>query len=270
MRVRFLAALALVSLIGCGAIGVAPTPTPRPAPTADAPLVVYADVALAPALAELQKAFYQTADATTLQLHFAEPAALRERLANTLRPELVITADPALLKDLRKQNRLDHVQVVARDPLAIIIARTNPGNIERLQDLTIHDYRMAIAAENTPLGKATRRLIDNLSHDLMYGPDFPGNFYKQVVAQPSNGGQVLEQVVFNQAHVGIVFASDIGVQHNRVTELEIPEGLDIATDYTAAVLKSTHDPARAAGFVGFLKSADADAIWRAYALEAGE
>ncbi len=253
---------------GCTVLPLAPTPVPTPPPTSHARLVIYADAALETPLEDLKLAFYHITTSASLDFTFAEPPVLRQRLEATLRPEMVITRDQALLSELRRQNRIEgEPRVVARDPLAIIIARTNPGRIERLEDLTRMPLRVAIAADDTPLGQATRQLIENLSHDLTYGPDFPGLFYGEVVSQPQDGSQVLQQVIFHKAHVGIVYISDLGFQRNRVELLEIPPGLEVAAEYQLAVLKSTQDPARVQRFADFLLSRQAGEVWREYGLQ---
>lgn len=257
-----------VGLGGCSILPLYPTPAPAPTRTVAAPVVVYADAALANVLRDIRTSIEQADPALKVEFTFAEPPDLQTRLASTLRPELVITSDMAALDRLKQQNRLaGEPRLVANDLVVIVIARMNPAGIERVEDLNRTDLRVALAPEATPLGKQTRLLVENMRRDAAFGPDFPTSFFGSVIISPTTGGEILQRLVTNRADVGVVFASEAGLYQERVQTLALPSGLDVATGYYAAALQGTRDPARGQRVLDALRSSQAQTLWRDYGFE---
>jgi len=230
----------------------APTPPPTPA----RPLVVYVDSSISNVARDIRTAFLQAHPELEIELVFEQAEVPLD---------LILTGDMKIFETLRQENRLqDSPRVVARDPLVVFVARANPKQIERIEDLNHRDLRMAIAKETTPLGKLTRALVENLRGDAAFGPEFPEIFFQNVSAQTDDGANVLEQVIQKQADGGIVYASEADLRREQIIALEITTGLNVSTEYSIAILKSTPDAARAQLFFDFLFSPQAQTLWRDY------
>jgi molybdate transport system substrate-binding protein len=146
----------------------------------------------------------------------------------------------------------------------VFVARANPKGIERIQDLNRTDLRFLIAAESTPLGQATRGLIENLEHDAAFGPDFYDLFYTNLVARAVNGTGVIQRVLTDEADVGFVYGSEAEPASEKITVLELPEGLDVPADFVVAVLDGGQAPATARTFIEYLASPQAQTLWQDY------
>ncbi|MBI4674479.1 MAG: molybdate ABC transporter substrate-binding protein [Chloroflexi bacterium] len=266
LRAIFLVVAILATLSACATLPFAPTPTPPPSPTPTR-LAIYADAALANVLRDIGTAFLQQNPGASFEWTFAQPDALRVKLAQAAPPDVLISADADVLSQLESASAPTRI---ARDPLTVLIPNTNPANVERIEDLNRRDLRIVIAAENTALGQATRALVENFRHDAAFGPDLPQTFYENVIAQLSNGRSVLDVLLQNRADVGIVYASEANFEARRVTALDIPQGLNVPAEYRGILLKSAHAPARAQAFLEYLASPQAQTLWRDYGFEPGE
>jgi molybdate transport system substrate-binding protein len=251
----------LAALMGCPALPFAQTPTPQPSPT-PAVITIYADAALSNVLRDIGTAFTQANPGVKMEWTFAEPNALRAKLAQGAPPHAIVSADAQLLQSIDGGK----TKLAARDALAVFIAKKNPANIERIEDLNSENLRIAIAQENTALGKATQALIENFRTDAMFGPDFPQIFNDNIVAQLPDGRSVREAVLQNRADIGIIFASEVNEQAERVTVLGMPEGLNVYSDYMSVINTKTNSP-QAQAFVEYLGSAQAQTLWHDYGFE---
>lgn len=230
---------------------------------------MYADTAMANVLRDVREAFAKAHPETRIELTFVDAANMPNRLDSSLSVNLVLSANAQVFEHLTEQNRIETApRVIMRDPLVVFIARTNPAGIERIEDLTRGDLDFAIANETTPLGQATRALIENLRHDLIFGPEFSQLVLDHVSAESDDANSIFESVLLNHADVGVAYASDANLRLGRITLLDLPKGLDVTTDYSAAVLKSTHAPTQAQLFFDFLGSPPAQAIFAQHGFQA--
>lgn len=245
----------VLGLTACATLPFTQTPTPTPA----APLVIFADDALANVLRDIGTAFTQTHPGAQIEWTFAEPNVLRAKIAQGAEPDVILSADARLHENASA--------FVARDPLVLVVANANPAQLERAEDLNRDDLRVAIADENTALGQATHALIEKFRHDAAFGPDFPALFSDNIVAQTDSGRAVLNAVIENRADVGIVYASQARLEAQRVTVMEIPRELNVSAEFKSATLATNKDTARVQVFLDYLTSPQAQTLWRDYGFE---
>lgn len=261
---RVLIPVLMLCLVACAA----PTPTPAPTPTVLPPLLIYADMSLTDALRDLRSEFSKTNPATRIEFHFAAADDLIARLDSSLSADIVIGSDPALFEHLAKQNRIAGApRVLARQPLAIVIARTNPQGILRLQDLDRNGLRVALAPPNTRLGEQSRALIEKLQAAPRFRPNFVEQFTQAIVAQPSSGAGILELLEQHRIDVGIVYVTQALLERDRVFALELPAQFNTADDLYIATLKSGRDAAQMRPFTNFLSTPQAQTILSSYGFE---
>jgi ABC-type molybdate transport system substrate-binding protein len=157
--------------------------------------------------------------------------------------------------------------VFARNPLAIVIARTNPKGILKLQDLNQPGLRVALAPADTRLGQHSRTLLVRLESVSRFSPDFAEQFEAATVLQPNTGLGILNLIEQHRADVGIVFATDALLESNRVIALELPPHLNSPDDYTVTMLKSNREPERLQPFIDFLFTPQAQDIFASHGFE---
>lgn len=224
-------------------------------------LTVYAASSLTDVFQELGKAYMQAHPETRVEFNFAGSQELRTQLEQGARADIVATADTATMDALQQAKLIQNApRVFARNQLIVIIPSNNPAGLERAEDLTRQGLKMVVAADNVPLGKYTRALVENLSHDAGFGPEFPDTFYGNVVSQETNARQVLSKIVLGEADAGIVYATDAASAGDKVKFLPLVRGLNVTADYPIALLKNAPQPAQAKQFIDFIISADGQAI----------
>lgn len=257
--------LAFAGLSACATTPSAPTVTR--APTFAAPLAIYADAAAANALRDMGVAFQQVNPAAQLAWTFAEPDALRAKLRADHTADLVISADPALLSAAKQAHADFTAEPIGRDPLVIVFTNANPASFERMEDLNRADLRVAIARADTPLGAATRALLENFRHDATFGPDFPAQFNAMIRAQADDGRGVLNALYDQRAEIGIVYASQANPDRQRLRFVKPDDGLNIFANYYAVASPSARNAAQVARFIEALRSPQAQTLWRDYGFE---
>lgn len=258
--------LALGALAGCAVPDVAgfgvPAATPTHSPAG--PVTVYADEALSNVIRDIRTSYLLGNAGQRIELRFG--AAEQGVPDDGGRAAVAVTADTDWVGEIGKAGRLAApIRALARDPLAVVIARPNPKTLLRFEDLNRLDYKAAIAAEDTPLGRTTRAWVKGLSEDAAFGPDFPAQFYHQaqVVA---DSAAVVEAVTQNRAQAGVVYGSEANFHRVRVKVLPMTTGLNVETNYTVAVLAGEGKEV-AAAFADYLFGAQAQALLRDYGLE---
>lgn len=261
---RVLIPVLLVCLVAC----TAPAPTPAPTPTVTPPLYVYADASLTDALRDVRSEFSKTNADTRIEFNFTASDDMIVRLDARLSAGIAAGSDPAVFDHLAAQNRIESApRVFARHPLAIVIARTNPKGILRLQDLNRNGLRVALAPPETRLGASSRTLIEKLQAAPRFRPNFVEQFTRAVIAQPSSGAGILNLLEQHRVDVGIVYTTEALLERNRVLALELPNQFNTADDFYIAPLKSGRDAAQLQLFIDFLFTPQAQNILATYGFE---
>lgn len=254
----------LAALLACAPAPV--TPTAPPTPQSTAPLVIYADAAAADVLRDIGVAFQQMYPAAQIEWTFAAPDALRAKLEAGARPDLIISADAALNQASQTRGGAAP-KMIARDPLTLAVANANPAGLERAQDLNRVKLRVALARPETPLGKATRALLENFRHDADFGPDFPAQFYDSVTVQTDDARALLNALIAARADAGFVFSSDANIERARVQVFPIDPALNVAATYAVVALPSERDATPSLNFIKALTLPQAQTLWRDYGFE---
>jgi molybdate transport system substrate-binding protein len=102
-----------------------------------------------------------------------------------------------------------------------------------------------------------------------YGPGWEAAVLDNVVSEEANVRQVAAKVALGEADAGVVYTSDLLAVTDDVTEIPIPDSLNVAAVYTAAPVRGG-DTQTAADFIDFLRSETGTAIlstWGFTALE---
>ncbi len=244
-----------VILLAACAPSAAPANTPAP------PLTIFAASSLTDAFQELGKAYTQAHPDARIEFNFAGSQELRAQIEQGARADLFASADIANMDTLQQKKLIANApRIFARNQLGIIIPASNPAKLERAEELNRAGLKIVVAADNVPAGKYTRQLIETLSHDAAFGPDFPATFNANIVSQETNVRQVLSKVALGEADAGIVYITDAASAGDKVKLLPMLRGLNVVADYPLAVLKNTAQPEQAKQFMDFVLSADGQAV----------
>jgi molybdate transport system substrate-binding protein len=157
---------------------------------------------------------------------------------------------------VRDRSRIaDEPLVFARNRLVMIVPRTNPARIARLQDLARRGIKLVIGAEAVPVGAYSREMLRNLSAAEGFDPDYARRVLANVVSEEENVKGVVGKVQLGEADAGIVYRSDVTPSLARfVRTFEIPQSANVLASYPIAVPAGSKAPELARAFIAMLLS----------------
>jgi molybdate transport system substrate-binding protein len=161
--------------------------------------------------------------------------------------------------------------VFARNRLVVLVPASNPGRIERLEDLARPGLKLVLAGESVPAGKYSREMLGKLAA----APDFPAGYaartLSNLVSEEENVKGVVAKVQLGEADAGIAYRSDVTpAVAARVRVLEIPDERNVLAEYPIAVATGAADAAGAREFVALGLSAEGQQILARHGLLPGQ
>ncbi|NOT33157.1 MAG: molybdate ABC transporter substrate-binding protein [Candidatus Eisenbacteria bacterium] len=225
-------------------------------------LRVFAAASLAESFGELARHFEDVNPAVRVQLNLAGSQQLAAQLEQGAIADVFASAD---------ERWMDHVRQVglvmgtpahfARNRLVVIVPRTNPARIARLQDLARRGIKLVMGAESVPVGRYGREMLRNLASVTGFDPDFARRVLANVVSEEENVKAVVGKVQLGEADAGIVYRSDVTPALSRfVRTFEIPDSANVLTLYPIAVLAGTRAPELSRAFVELVRSPEGQRI----------
>jgi molybdate transport system substrate-binding protein len=158
-----------------------------------------------------------------------------------------------------------------QNKLCVIVPRSNPANIDSLDDLTQSGVMIAIGDAAVPIGGYTRQILTNITTSGVYGATYSDDVMANVVATVSNVNMVTSLVTLGEVDAGFVFKSDAlaaNIGKVRVLRVNIPNAYQSSPlpTYPISRVKAATQPAAAKSFINFTLSARGQRILKAYGL----
>jgi molybdate transport system substrate-binding protein len=236
---------AVLALAGCGDDGDQAT-----AGEADKPrLVVSAAASMTEALEACGPEF---ADAT-VRLQFAGSDELAAQIRQGVEPDVYAAANTTLPEELNEEGLLSRPVEFATNEFVLAVPRDS--EIKSVDDLTGEDVKIAIGAEEVPIGSYTREtlarlpaaqeqaILDNVRSNE---PDVKG-----IVGKLTQGA----------ADAGFVYVTDVNATGGELEAIELPAELQPTVTYGAGVVDGAEQPERAQRYVlGLVEGPCADAL----------
>lgn len=225
-------------------------------------LTVFAAASLAAPFHELAREVERTEPGVRVQLNLAGTQQLVAQLRQGARADVLAAADERTMAIADSSGLLAGPSVVfAHNALAVIVPRTNPAGLARLEDLARPGIKLVICADAVPAGHYTRQLLARLALQPGFRKDFARRVLSNTVSEEEHVRAVFNKVQLGEADAGVVYRSDVSEQRTtQVRVLPVPEAANVLTAYPIAVLRSATDRARAERFVTLLRSAKGQAI----------
>ena len=155
----------------------------------------------------------------------------------------------------------------ARNRLVLIVPRTNPARIGRLEDVARRGTKLVVAADAVPVGKYTRESLQKLANTNGFPRDYDRRVLANVVSQEENVKSVVSKVQLGEADAGFVYRSDVTPAVARyVSQIEIPDEANVIASYPIAVLKDAKNPEAAQEFVALVRSAEGQRVLQQHGL----
>lgn len=226
------------------------------AAAAGAPLRVFAAASLAGAFGDLSRQFEHAHPGVRVQLNLAGTPQLAAQIEQGAKADVFASADEAWMKRLAEHGRIDGEPArFARNRLVVIVPRTNPGRIARLEDLAKRGVKLVVGAEAVPVGHYSREMLANLGARPGFGGDFARRVLANVVSEEENVKGVVGKVQLGEADAGICYRSDVTPAVARLVRvIEIPDAANVLASYPIAVVAGAEHGDAARAFVALVLS----------------
>lgn len=238
------------------------------APPAGVTLDVFAAASLADVFGDLGRQFEKAHPGFAVRFNLAGSQQLATQIEQGAPADVFASADQAWMDHVKEHSLLaGEAAVFARNHLVVVVPRTNPARIERLQDLARRGVKMVIGADAVPVGRYGRQALQNLSAASGFERDYATRVLGNVVSEEENVKSVLAKVQLGEADAGIVYVSDVSPALARyVRTLEIPADANVLATYPIAVVQGSRQPDAARDFVALVLSADGQSALRRHGL----
>lgn len=252
MKSRFFAAV-LAFLLLAGAAGCAeddPEPyTPDDAKGLSGELTVFAASSLSEVFEELGEAFENENPRASVEFSFGASSALVEQVKAGSPADIVATADEETLR--RLETEIPRRTVFARNSLEIVVAKDNPLNIRRLEDLARNDVTLVLCAAEVPCGKLAQEVFDR------------AGVKPEPKSLESNVKAVLSKVALGEADAGLVYTTDIAAGHRSVEGVRLGGRHNVVTGYPIGRVASSKNEKLADAFISLVMSGEGQRILQA-------
>lgn len=222
-------------------------------------LNVFAAASLTDALIEIGQAFERVNPGVVVAFNFADSQSLQTQIAAGAPADVFASANKSEMDNLAYNNFITQgaSQVFTTNKLVVVLSPDNPAGLAKLEDLGKPGIKLALAAEDVPVGGNARQALDQMNGS--FGSDFKDKVLTNVVSNESDGSQVVTKVQSGEADAGIVYTSEAAAGTDLKT-IEIPAGSNVIAKYLIAPISKSANADLAAAFVGYVFSPDGQAI----------
>jgi molybdate transport system substrate-binding protein len=238
--------------LGAGA-GVALLAGPLAAQRA---VTIFAAASLTEAFTAIGRTFERQHPGIAVRFNFAGSQLLATQLELGARADVFASADQRWMKYAEAKKLLAAAPVsFARNRLVLILPRSNPGRIERLEDLARPGIKLVLAGPQVPVGGYSREVLRRLSGAKGFPPGYDRLVLSNLVSEEENVRAVAAKVELGEADAGIVYRTDLTESvRPQLRIFDIPDRFNPMADYPIAMVAGG-DPL-AAEFVALVLSAE--------------
>jgi molybdate transport system substrate-binding protein len=229
---------------------------------------VFAAASLSDAFGEIGRRFEREHAGLTVRFNWAGSQQLATQIEQGASADVFASADVRWMDYARDRSLLAAEPVVfARNRLIVIVPKTNPARIGRLQDLARRGVKVVFGAEAVPAGRYSREVLQNLSRVPGFEDDYARRVLANLVSEEENVKSVVGKIQLGEADAGIVYRSDVTPGVARlVRTFEIPDTANALATYPIAVLKDSRQSEAARAFVRSVVSPEGQQILRRHGL----
>ncbi len=211
-----------------------------------AELTVSGASSLTDAFGAIGAAFERQNPEVTVRFNFGPSDGLATQINDGAPVDVFASASPTWMDSVQDDgpgvsDRADF----AKNRLTIIVPTDNPAGIEDVSDLAEDHVQLVIAAEGVPAGDYAREIFDNAGISKAA--------VANVVSNAEDVRAVVTSVASGEADAGVVYVTDVTADvGDEVTQIEIPDGINVIATYPIAVVNDTQETDVAKSFVDYV------------------
>ncbi len=239
---RSIAAALLVAALACDApvqeAETAPSSPAATAPSGPHAFTVCATASLRRPFEAIAARYEQDHPGARITLHFDGGTQLLNAMNAGEKCDVIAVGDSSVMARIVSAG---HTAVgspaeLARNRVAIVVAKGNPKQVKGLADFGRADLRLALGARSSSIGRHSRWVLSHLK--LAPTP--------AVEATTADG--VLEKIAAGEADAGIVYVTSFADASNAVERVEIPEAENTPALYSISSAREPQEPRGAEAF----------------------
>ncbi len=257
-----LLALTAPWLAACGG-----TPDPSGTNTSQpVTLTVFAAASLKSAFTELGSDFRAVHPNVTVTFSFAGSDTLATQIDQGAPADVFASANATQMNVVVKAGLIASAspRVFAHNRLVVVYPKSNPANLQTLQDLARPGVKVDLAANTVPAGQYAITFLTKASADPAFSPDYKSQVLANVVSYESDVTTVLTKVSQGEADAGIVYTTDAQSVATSVGTIPIPDALNTVAVYPIAPIAASVNSTVAQQFVAYVLSASAQTVLAKY------
>ena len=221
------------------------------------------------------RVFYETLPPGILRKQIAANDTITlGNLTLQVKPD-VYEAGARVLKQMEQANQVKGIVQYAANDLEIMIPAANPKHIQSLKDLGRPD--IALSMPNPAWEGVAKQISDSLRKaggDSLYQAVYQDKVKDgKTVLTEIHHRQTPMRIMSGQVDAGVTWASEVRFQEsigNPIKGIVIPADLNTIATYAGGVMQDAPHPAIAAQWLAFLKSPQAQTIYRQYGFRPAE
>jgi molybdate transport system substrate-binding protein len=136
----------------------------------------------------------------------------------------------------------------ATNRLQIIVGAGNPKRVSGVADLAAPGLVVVTCSPDVPIGGYTQQVFDKAGVKVT-----PASLEANVKG-------IVTKVTLGEADAGVVYRTDVLAAGHAAQGIDIPDAFNVTARYPIAVTKAAANPAAAAAFVEYVRSAAAQAV----------
>lgn len=212
-------------------------------------LLVSAASSLTDAFAAFEQAFEEANPDVDVVLNLAGSSALREQILGGAPVDVFASANMENMERVLAAGQVvGDPRVFARNRLQIAVPPANPAGISGLADFSDETLFLGLCAPGVPCGDFARAALAAADVQAVIDTNEP------------DVRSLLTKIEAGELDAGITYVTDVVSSGGSVEGVDIPDDVNVDADYPIAVLSDATSPDIADEFVGFVLSAEGQAI----------
>jgi molybdate transport system substrate-binding protein len=213
-------------------------------------------VSAASSMTEALRACGPEFEDATVRLQFAGSDELAAQIRQGVKPDVYAAANTKLPDELNKEGLLSKPVEFATNELVLAVPKDS--DIQSIDDLTADDPKIAIGAENVPIGSYTRETLARLPAEEEQA------ILRNVRSNEPDVKGIVGKLTQGAVDAGFVYVSDVNATGGELEAIELPADLQPTVTYGAGVVEGAKQPEEAQMFVDELVDGPcADALEKA-------